>query len=182
MLRNLRSTTHSKSLPLGWGIPPKSPRPTIFRSLRNTLRQPRSPLVPSKQSPPLKRTQSLTRPVMKPVLKATLDSIPIRRCTSPQGAVWSLEAQRKTALRRKELHQGTVKWPDPDLNRGHLHFQCSALPTELPGQPAVSGERVGSVEPQRVSCRADLSTVWGSVHYATRRSGPSGFARCVTFA
>ena len=27
-----------------------------------------------------------------------------------------------------------VQWPGPELNRRHLHFQCSALPTELPGQ------------------------------------------------
>ncbi len=46
----------------------------------------------------------------------------------PQGG-WS-----GACLLSKRL-QG-VQWPDPDLNRGHLHFQCSALPTELPGRVA----------------------------------------------
>ena len=41
-----------------------------------------------------------------------------------------------------------MKWRDPDLNRGHRHFQCRALPTELPRRNRVELEQ-RSVGPMR---------------------------------
>ena len=40
------------------------------------------------------------------------------------------------------------KWPGPDLNRRHLDFQSSALPTELPSRSALKGgRRPGRADP-----------------------------------
>ncbi len=56
------------------------------------------------------------------------------------------------------------EWLGPGLNRRHLHFQCSALPTELPNQPQrrfVPGERTknhrmaGIVEGRAEECQSE---------------------------
>ena len=46
---------------------------------------------------------------------------------------------------------GAMRCRDPDLNWGHLHFQCSALPTELPGLPTPRGLQEGGVIKTRLN-------------------------------
>jgi hypothetical protein len=60
--------------------------------------------------------------------------------------------------------------PGADLNHRHLHFQCSALPTELPGRRSTEGGRrrsAGFIEARfpAVQTSARIET--------TRQSGPS---------
>src|ERR1700692_1509824 len=70
-------------------------------------------------------------------------SIESRHCTA-QGHVRSLSEEDRVQFHffgwdffRKKLSRIKTKFwrwcPGAELNHRHLHFQCSALPTELPG-------------------------------------------------
>lgn len=72
----------------------------------------------------------------------------------------------------READPEMKKWPGADLNRRHLHFQCSALPTELPGltaAPDAGGKPVKWVRlspSQTVSTQA-MPTMLDSLHIGT---------------
>jgi hypothetical protein len=61
----------------------------------------------------------------------------------------------KNALRSdtREKNRRVKKWSGPGSNRRHLHFQCSALPTELPNQMRHRIEDV-KARPMRLSIRS----------------------------
>ena len=59
----------------------------------------------------------------------------VERATRFELVTFSLARRRSTAeLCPHDIHQKWSRCQDPDSNWGHLHFQCSALPTELSRQ------------------------------------------------
>jgi hypothetical protein len=81
-------------------------------------------------------------------------SAPVRLCyfrRNPRLGALILQIFRITAPLCRDLQARLLVWcPGAELNHRHLHFQCSALPTELPGQhrPRIGGTRGA---PYRVS-------------------------------
>ena len=51
---------------------------------------------------------------------------------------------------RPELASSEGWWPGPESNQRHPHFQCGALPTELPGPQECSPKDVQKHEYNRV--------------------------------
>ncbi len=65
----------------------------------------------------------------------TMPAASLERATGFEPVAFSLARRRSTTEPRPQTCFLYVKkdnrCQDPDLNWGHLHFQCSALPTEL---------------------------------------------------
>src|SRR5262249_42592484 len=60
-----------------------------------------------------------------------------QRLVSHRRAQWDFFSKKLSEIKIK------FRWwcPGAELNHRHLHFQCSALPTELPGRRARAGRR-----------------------------------------
>ncbi len=91
------------------------------------------------------------------------------RPRQPSGSVRSRWIHARTRL-SLEPHEAAERgeysgqWADPDLNRGHRHFQCRALPTEL------SAPRPSDIVRRR---QGPVYTRWGPAESKPRDGWPA---------
>ena len=89
---------------------------------------------------------------------------------------------RMTALKQASHSQRSNAWenewcPGAELNHRHLHCQCSALPTELPGHTARAYKQSIRACPQTPSYQALFTSPhWGEISHRAFQCGGSPFS------
>jgi hypothetical protein len=86
----------------------------------------------------------------------------LKRATRFELVAFSLARRRSTAeLCPHNIHKSESRCQDPDSNWGHLHFQCSALPTELSRQISyLFNQREGNSTQRRFNCQVFVRKFW----------------------
>src|SRR6266446_2714794 len=95
------------------------------------------------------RPSAAVIPILRFTEKASLRATAAAHSRMRSGWFWFKESRYTTQLKKLRSVDAILealffgKWcPGAELNHRHLHFQCSALPTELPGRsPRGNGGR-----------------------------------------